>query len=194
MMTTTPAQRRTHRNLTPPQLRAGRLAALAVTGLLALSACSDDDAALAAPADVAPASTAAASTAPAGRTLTLLQKDGDLQFVDTAPLGGEDKPPSMGDLYAFANTLLDPTSKAERGQDHGVCTVTVPGEKAVTVCTDVFALDDGQLMLVTSYPFVSESVTYAVVGGTGAYAGARGTAVYSQGEGENGTWTVTLLP
>jgi hypothetical protein len=137
-----------------------------------------------------PASGSAQDTG--ARTITFLNKDHGAQFIDIAPKGGEDKPPSRGDAFVIYSDLLDPSSKAPLGHGHGTCYVTVPGRKATALCT--FALVDGKGTIVVQsvVPFVKSTQPGAVVGGMDAYGGATGTATFKEGKGDFATWTVEL--
>jgi hypothetical protein len=53
--------------------------------------------------------------------------------------------------------------------------------KAIATCTAVFALRDGDLMAATNTSPGAATTTGAVVGGTGAYAGASGVLVSTKG-------------
>jgi len=132
-------------------------------------------------------------TASAATSFTLLQKDGHLTFVDTAPKGGEDKPPSQGDMYVVSNTLLDPATKQKVGRLHLVCTTTVGGKHAVAVCDSVFSLPQGSITGQATFPLSKARATTAITGGTGAYAGASGTASWDgTGGGALSSYTITL--
>jgi hypothetical protein len=143
------------------------------------------------------AQTAGASpsdTSPRASSMTFLQKDGHLTFVDVAPKGGEMKPPSQGDVYVVSNKLLDASTKKKVGAAHIVCTTTVPGNKAVAVCDHVLAVPGGTLTGQSAFPLSKARQTMALTGGTGDYAGARGTITWDgSGSGELSSYTVTFL-
>jgi hypothetical protein len=91
--------------------------------------------------------------------------------------------PSVGAGFVGADELFDPQNGSWVGDGYSHCavmTVTLPVPPAVTAqCTSVFQLPDGQLHLSDLRTYASlvagfEDMTMAVVGGTGAYAGARG--------------------
>jgi hypothetical protein len=90
-------------------------------------------------------------------------------FVDNPPKG---KQPSAGDAFVFANPVY--TRHGGRvGSDHGNCTI-LRAKPLVAQCTSTLQLPQGQLMILnlnTGKP----SLTAAVVGGTGEFAGAHGT-------------------
>jgi hypothetical protein len=139
------------------------------------------------------AGASASDTAPRASTMTLLQKDGHLTFVDVGPQGGEMKPPSQGDQYVLNNRLLDGT-RERVGRTHIVCTTTVPGRKAIAVCDHVFTLPDGTLTAQSIAPLSKPRETMALTGGTGRYAGSRGTISWDgTSSGELSSYTVTFL-
>jgi hypothetical protein len=122
------------------------------------------------------------------------QQDDTESFVDAVPLGGEQQPPTAGDAYSSSNLLFDPVSNRQLGRTHGWCTVTLPGENAVGLCFFSFLLENGTVSGQGPFPFNDNPVTLALTGGTGDYAGAHGTMTYTSGEGDNSSWTLTLLP
>lgn len=82
---------------------------------------------------------------------------------------------SAGNTLTYTDDLLQNGMKV--GSDQGVCVLTGPGPLAV--CTVVSLLPKGQLIGAISSPVpapINQKVTAAIVGGTGAYATARGTA------------------
>jgi hypothetical protein len=107
--------------------------------------------------------------------------------LDAKPAGD-----SSGDIGYVAGKL----SKNGRpfGRFHGVCFVIAKG---TSHCTFTAGLPDGQLMLESSYgPGFNTGATAleAVVGGTGAYAGARGE-VHDSEVGKDGLRLhIELLP
>jgi hypothetical protein len=96
------------------------------------------------------------------------------QSVDNEPAG-----PSAGDLLVFTERLLDSLGK-QIGSDSAVC-VRLFDERSL--CTGTYVLRGGQVMVQLLQP--GQSVTYrqAITGGTGRYAGARGTVTVRQGGG-----------
>src|SRR4051794_2604560 len=96
------------------------------------------------------------------------------------------KRPHQGDRFGFG----DKVSGDDTGIDRGVCTFIGKQE----LCNIQVQLSKGALTL---QGFVSERSTnqaLAVTGGTGAYNGARGTAVANQANKSTTNTTVTLLP
>jgi hypothetical protein len=123
--------------------------------------------------------TSGSAQAPAG-TLHLVGKSQNK--VGFFPKGR----PHQGDRFGFGDKL----SGDDTGIDRGVCTFV--GKQSL--CDIQVQLSKGTLSL---QGFISEKVhndTIAVTGGTGAYNGARGTAVANQVSNSTTNITVNLLP
>jgi allene oxide cyclase len=131
---------------------------------------------LAAAAALAVASGPGSAQAPAVRTIQILEREGPSRFVDQPPR----RRPSQGDMIVFRNTLLNAANRRQRiGTSHGVCVVTGgTARRTSTQCEATLVLGDGTLSLLGAVTFAEEAraFTVAVVGGTGAYEGARGSA------------------
>jgi hypothetical protein len=99
------------------------------------------------------------------------------------------KGPSVGDERIFADSLLDAKGR-KVGHDAGVCTFTTlaPPEAA---CYITFFLSGGQIATQFLNAPPPRKVA-AIVGGTGAYRGARGEAVIVEGPKQTGTVTFQL--
>jgi hypothetical protein len=123
-------------------------------------------------------------------TIHLVEKDKAFHFVDNPPLGGQNKPPSMGDEAVFTSELLTRSGK-HVGLLHATCTVTSGGKHTVMSCFGTFGLKGGQLAGMAT---LGEAKTdrIAIVGGTGIYAGARGEAT-SVSRGENSPFSDTTI-
>jgi hypothetical protein len=126
---------------------------------------------------------------PGARTLNFTEqaKGTKVVFVDNGKHG-----PSAGDGIVLTIPLVD-AAGAKLGTATATCTATsIPkSEEPPTLCQAVFPLADGDIV-------VSGRVTpgadhLAVVGGTGAYAGARGT-MDSTDDKTGSHDVVTLLP
>jgi allene oxide cyclase-like protein len=99
------------------------------------------------------------------------------------------KGPSVGDERILADSLLDAKGK-KVGHDAGVCTFTsvAPPEAA---CSITFFLSGGQIAMQFLNAPPPRKVA-AIVGGTGAYRGARGEAVIVESPKQTGTITFRL--
>jgi hypothetical protein len=123
---------------------------------------------------------AAPAVAQAPRTITFKEKASTSQFsfVDNPPRGKANRPRvSPGDLIILSLPLYSGATGARRGILRATCTVTGSSEKAPpAVCYGVVSLKEGQLAIVVSSSNIDAKTTVGtVVGGTRAYAGARGT-------------------
>jgi hypothetical protein len=98
-----------------------------------------------------------------------------VHFVATAKSGFESKGPfGTGSIEGFreSDKLDDGTS----GHDVGVCTITDLRRKK-SFCQIGIVLPEGQLILEGPHRETANTTNLAVVGGTGAYADARGSAI-----------------
>ncbi|HVO44893.1 MAG TPA: allene oxide cyclase family protein [Steroidobacteraceae bacterium] len=79
---------------------------------------------------------------------------------------------SVGDLLTFANPIYDAANKVKVGTDQGYCVRVVAGKS--WECFWTLLLKDGQITIEGPFFDGGDSVM-AVTGGTGKYAGARGS-------------------
>jgi allene oxide cyclase len=79
---------------------------------------------------------------------------------------------SVGDLLVFANKVYDAANKVEVGSDQGYCVRTVVGKS--WECFWTLLLKGGQITVEGPFMDSGDSLL-AVTGGTGKYAGARGS-------------------
>ena len=101
---------------------------------------------------------------------------GELRLVEhssapvTIHLGqGSDNP---GDLMQFENPVFDAANKIQVATDHGFCIRVTPGKS--WECLWTLTTKDGQITVEGPYMDTGDS-HFAVTGGTGKYAGARGS-------------------
>jgi hypothetical protein len=138
-----------------------------------------------------------AGSASAATTLRFeeLQKGSTFAFVDNAPTSelhhGFPSVISAGDSIVITHPI------AEGGKTVGKlstsCTATKTSkvfDKAGFMCQGTFALPGGTLVA-SAMIASSKGTEGAILGGTGKYAGARGTFVSKEGKGRS-TVTVTL--
>jgi allene oxide cyclase len=78
----------------------------------------------------------------------------------------------VGDLLVFANKVYDAANKVEIGSDQGYCVRTVAGKS--WECFWTLLLKAGQITVEGPFMDTGDSLL-AVTGGTGKYAGARGS-------------------
>jgi allene oxide cyclase len=88
----------------------------------------------------------------------------------TVDLGA--KGDSIGDLLVFANGVFDSANKTQVGTDQGYCVRTIVGKSWECIWT--LTLKAGQITV--EGPFMDDGDSlFAVTGGTGRYAGAKGS-------------------
>jgi hypothetical protein len=78
----------------------------------------------------------------------------------------------VGDVLVFANKVYDAPNKVEVGTDQGYCVRTVAGKS--WECFWTLVLKAGQITVEGPFMDSGDSLL-AVTGGTGQYAGARGS-------------------
>jgi len=133
------------------------------------------------------------------RTIRLVERGGTFGFVDNAPTGNErTKLISAGDFSAGTVKLYDKSGK-RAGSLHVVCIATVSGQEVHEKfqCNGTVQLADGTLALsALNERRADQDVDHiAVVGGTGAYKGARGNLVTtSRPSGNVSDDVIHLLP
>lgn len=106
-------------------------------------------------------------TASAAEKIKLVERPTDETTIDLGAKGD-----SIGDLLVFANPVFDSANKTQVATDQGSCVRTLPGKS--WECNWTIKLKAGQIMVDGSFLDEGDSVL-AVIGGTGKYAGARGT-------------------
>jgi hypothetical protein len=123
---------------------------------------------------------AAPAVAQAPRTISFKERQSATAFsyIDNPPRGkSAARPrPSAGDVITLSIPLAGAAGKS-RGTLRATCTLTSASTKSTpAICYGVVALKEGQLAIIVSTPNLSAKVSNGVVvGGTRAYAGARGT-------------------
>ena len=111
---------------------------------------------------------AQASVPPTG-TLQMVLRPQSLSLVDNPPKRSGDGPPSPGDASIVSYRVFDASGAKRLGHAQFVCVATDRrGQREQ--CTGTIALPGGQIAT------QGDADNVAVVGGTGSYAGARGTA------------------
>lgn len=125
------------------------------------------------------------------RTLHLVERGGGLRVVDNPPRARHQYDFSGGDIVIVTRSLFT-ASGLRVGSLRLACVAT---DSTTQQCSGTETLTAGSLELAgTSTP--EPSTTVAVIGGTGAYAGARGTSV-SRDRTNNANLadqTIALLP
>lgn len=140
--------------------------------------------------------------APTGRTITLSEKDqgSTIAFVDNLPRARNPRSPhpSAGDQLVFTTPLFDAPGTTAQGRLSVTCTFPRAARslvRAPVLCSGVYALKDGTIVASGLVDGVANGTPdrLAVMGGTGAYAGARGTLISAETK-TGSTDTIELLP
>jgi hypothetical protein len=112
---------------------------------------------------------ATGASAPPTGSLQIVLRPQSFHLADLPPKRSGDGPPSPGDASIITYRIFDASGAKRLGRAQFVCTaVDRRGEHEQ--CNGTIALPDGQLAT------QGDAGNVAVVGGSGAYAGARGTA------------------
>jgi hypothetical protein len=160
--------------------------------------------AIAAAAVAVPWTPAGSAQQPGGRTVTLFEsgRGGRFRLVDhppRSPVANPESPRarfSLGDQGYWTGLILNRRGGRRIGRVYGAETVVSGSRfpKVVNVVHAIFRLDDGQIVVEAvvdeRHP---ERIRGAVLGGTGAYEGARGTFTTKPGAHGNAD-TIALLP
>lgn len=127
-------------------------------------------AAAAAAAALAATSPAKPAGPPTGE-LHLVARAQSVTLVDNPPRQhGRHHPPSRGDGLVMTEKVFDPASGKRIGRSQTACTV-INANHGRLQCTGTVVLPQGKILLQGG-----DKPPFAVTGGTGAFAGARGTA------------------
>jgi hypothetical protein len=103
----------------------------------------------------------------AGEQIVVVERPVGETTVDLGAKGD-----SVGDLLVFANKVYDAGNKTQVGSDQGYCVRTVVGKS--WECFWTLTLKAGQITV--EGPFLDEGDSLmSVTGGTGKYAGAKGS-------------------
>jgi hypothetical protein len=100
---------------------------------------------------------------------------------------------SLGDLDACRGRLRDAAGNAAAGRAHWTCLYLGSTRKG-SDCTALVRLRGGTLQAAGVLSHTSPRSVWAITGGTGAYAGARGTIQLRQLSAKRTAATITLLP
>ena len=133
-------------------------------------------------------STQAQQPGPPTGTLQLEQRDRDTrsQVIDVPPRQGQRRRPTIGDGSLITGSVRDPAgSLAGSVQVHFLVTSREDAQASGT-----FILDDGRIVIggATTDADIDD---FAVLGGTGRYAGARGTLRVTEGRTTTFLFTFT---
>ncbi|MGB6353210.1 MAG: allene oxide cyclase family protein [Steroidobacteraceae bacterium] len=108
-----------------------------------------------------------AASAIAAEQIKVVERPVGETTVDLGPKGD-----SIGDMLVFANGVFDAANKTQLGSDQGYCVRTIVGKS--WECFWTLILKAGQITV--EGPFMDEGDSlFTVTGGTGKYAGAKGS-------------------
>jgi len=106
-------------------------------------------------------------TAFAAEQIKLVERPVGETTIDLGPKGD-----SVGDMLVFANGVFDSANKTQLGSDQGYCVRTIVGKS--WECFWTITLKAGQITV--EGPFMDDGDSLlTVTGGTGKYAGAKGS-------------------
>jgi hypothetical protein len=121
----------------------------------------------------------AAAQAPPSLVFREVQKGSTFAFVDNPPRNPTGRRPRLSPGDAFVVTVSLTKGRVHRGTLRATCTIVATSKdpnRAPSLCYGVFTFKEGQVVAVISVANLDAKRTVgAVIGGTGAYAGARGT-------------------
>lgn len=125
------------------------------------------------------------------QTLTLTEKEDTFEINDVAPPSRGEEDVSPNDSFTFTSDI----SGDREGRLVGECVAAT--EEFEVSCVATYKFEDGDIELAGSPDFEQAEAAgfeIAVVGGTGAYAGASGTASLPEDAEEEPTVVELLLP
>jgi dirigent-like protein len=135
--------------------------------------------------------------APGERTLTFTARNdtGKFKLVDNPPKSRSGDRLSLGDMFVFVQPVFDSANERRVGRVSTTCTVIKRGtfDTAGFQCATSFRLRDGTIEAQGLSGFGRTTLQIAVVGGTQAHEGARGTFTASAGE-RTSAIVIHLLP
>ena len=96
---------------------------------------------------------------------------GERAETDATHVRGGNAPDNVGDMLTFTNPIFDAANDGKVGSDQGFCVRLIVGKAYECHLTLLLGTGD----IVVDGPFYDNADSMmAVIGGTGAYAGARG--------------------
>ncbi len=95
---------------------------------------------------------------------------------------------SVGDMLVFANQVFDAANKTQVGTDQGFCIRTVVGKS--WECLWTLTLKAGQITVEGPFMDAGDSL-FAVTGGTGKYAGAKGSMTLHSRDAQSTSYDFT---
>jgi hypothetical protein len=142
--------------------------------------------------------------APTTTTVTFFEgANGTFNIVDNAPKSPARNPESkkfrfsIGDEIAFANPVLNQKGGTRIGTLYGNGTIVKGktfGSASVSIRVVVAMNNGDQIVAEGVFAFAQNDIRVAVIGGTGTYAGARGSVVSHNFNDGSAQDTLTLIP
>ena len=96
---------------------------------------------------------------------------------------------STGDLLTFSNPIFDAANESQVGSNQGYCVRIVPARS--WECSFTVILKGGQIVIAGPYMDGKDSVM-GVTGGTGKYAGAKGSMALHARDAKGSTFDFTF--
>jgi allene oxide cyclase len=96
---------------------------------------------------------------------------------------------STGDLLTFSNPIFDAANQSQVGSNQGYCVRIVPARS--WECSFTVILKSGQIVIAGPYLDGKDSIM-GVTGGTGKYAGAKGSMALHARDAEGSTFDFTF--
>jgi allene oxide cyclase len=121
----------------------------------------------------------------AGETLHVVEREVN---ETTIHLGAKRQADSLGDMIVFANPVFNAANERQLGTVQGSCVRVVVGKS--WECVFSLVLGSDHMSLEGPYADTGESV-FAITGGTGRYAGAKGQMSLRTRESKPGATTTT---
>lgn len=146
----------------------------------------------AAAALVGPLTAAGSAQQPSARTVAfVLHFGGVTNFVDNKP-SAHGFNPGPGDILTIRSSVFDAADQTRLGRTSELCIGTV--KRPFTMqCSFTLLLKGGTLTVEAAINPTHTPWTAPVTGGTGEFAGARGTLHVAALRGRKERWTFTLL-
>jgi hypothetical protein len=132
---------------------------------------------------------------PGERAFTFIGRGGATAVLDTPPRqrGAREGRLSAGDAFLVTQPLFDEAG-TRVGAIRRKCTALTRGRRPVFHCEGTYVLGDGTIAISAAFKG-GEEFLLAVLGGTGAYEGARGSVALEPGDAEGSERNIIhLLP
>jgi hypothetical protein len=124
------------------------------------------------------------------QTLTVVGKATSFTHVDNPPKNVF----GQGDYVVYSGVETRRRGNEPLGTGTGQCTQhsKTGAKKVILFCTNTFSFASGQIVLAGAVVDEAKQNVVAVLGGTGAYRGARGQAVEHYIDDESSRWVLTF--